>query len=613
VVPLFSVRLKGDFLDIRFETYLSPREYALTSQIFEGMKGSFFHEPTNSWRIPKEFVDDINDAFTDKVAWYTSINEIKGIREVILPKFTVYSEGLEDLKLQPYPFQVVGASFFHDLMQGLLADEMGLGKSLQSIAATHLLWKEGHVHKALVICPSSLKYQWANEIEKFTDHKAVVIDGTPSGRKKQLLQWFEGDEFLFAVINYELVRNDLELIKAIPVDVIIADEVHKIKNHLTKTSIALKQLRSKYKFGMTGTPVQNKPEELYNIMDFLNPTILGNFWAFRNRYVVTGEKFGQKNVVIGYKNLDELRKRVSPYMLRRMKKDVAPELPDITISDYPVEMTSEQRRISEAMSEDLLELLKEITEWRKSQPAGAQDGSDGEVKHPKEGQQMGYFTMMLEVCDSPQLLLMSDANMPKRYAEGIDASNVRSPKLDEIYDLCTDLIDSGNNKIMIFTQFTSMQKLVVDRLSKIGKCEIINGSMKPFERQASLDRHKYDEEINFLVCTDAANYGLNAQHCSVLIHVDQPWNPATYDQRNGRIHRIGSAFKEVNIINLITRGGIDERIQEVLYKKREFSNQLVEKNADERAELGRLNSNVMKSLLKQPAKRGRKKKEEEVE
>lgn len=936
---MLSVKLNGDHLELRFEVFMGPKEFAYANHCLGHMEGAYRRDD-NVWVLPKERVDELDATFKDNLAWHNSIEDIKGIRQVVLPKFHSTLEGLEDMKLPPRPFQAVGISFLHDIEQGLLADEMGLGKAQpldakiltpdgfilmgdikvgdevigsdgkptkvigvfpqgekdiykvtfsdgssteccdehlwavntttrryrknpylvkelkdikddlrlksgnakyfipmveavdfeyqdlpihpylmgyllgngsfrdhttmvtipdqetvdyiktllpygtqlsqktdidyriaissdewknnivkgylkemglygkysdekhipecyklteiadrilllqglldsdghvrpadnniefsssskelaegvqfivqslggtapirkketthkpayrmsialpkhikpfclsrkadvyhprakyppsramisveyvgkkhaqcirveaedqlyvtdnfivthntpQAIGAVHRLVKEGKVRKALVICPTSLKYQWGDpkegEINKFTDYQAVVIDGLPKQRQEQYLRWITDDHILFGIVNYELVRNDLELIKKLPIDVIIADEVHRIKNWASKTSQALKELYAPYKFGLTGTPMQNKPEELFNLFDFLNPAVLGNFWAFKKRYLVTGEKFGQRNVVIGYRNLDELRRRVGPYMLRRMKKEVAPELPEMVINDYLVEMTLEQYKLNEELRADLMDLLKDIQEFN----SGKDALDENAAKHPKEGQSFGYFTMMQEVSDSLELLRLSDSNMAQRYTEGLP-KKLRSPKLDEIEEIVRDQMENGNNKIVIFTQFARMQRLIVERLEKIGKCEILNGSMKPVDRQAAVDRFKYQEDIHFFVTTDAGNYGINLQFASVLIHVDLPWNPAIYDQRCGRIHRIGSAFKEVTIINLITKGGLDEQIQQVLYKKRELSNQIVEKSDMEKAEMNRLTVGMMKQLLKKPAKK----------
>ncbi len=604
---MLSVRLNGENLEVKFETFVTPKEFKIISDYLASLQGAQFNQSKNIWYIPKVYVDTLNDNLGERIAWFHSIEEIKGITEVVLPKFVIDTASLLDMSMPPFPFQIIGSSFLHDLKQALLADEMGLGKSSQAIGAIHRLHKEGKVNKVLLICPSSLKYQWGNaetgEIKKFTNYSSIVIDGTPKEREEQYKMSMHNKDILFTITNYELVRNDLDLLLTLRYDAIIVDEIHRIKNWASKTSIAMKKLDAPYKFGLTGTPVQNRPEELYNIMDFLNPTILGNWWAFRNRYIVTGEKFNQKNVVIGYKRLGELRKRVAPYMLRRLKKDVAPELPEMIINDYIVEMTVEQQRLDEALSDDLRELLKDIQEWYGQQVN--QSPWEEQEKHPKEGQSLGYFTMMLEVCDSPELLIMSDSGMAQHYSENLDRKKIKSPKLDELEEIAKDQLEAGKNKIVIFTQFARMQQLIVQRLSKIGKCEILNGSMKPVDRQAAVDRFKYDEDVNFFVSTDAGNYGINLQFASVLIHVDLPWNPAIYDQRCGRIHRIGSNFTEVTIINLITRGGIDERIKEVMYKKKELSNILVEKNDAEKAEMNRLTAGLMNKILKPKNRKGR--------
>ncbi|UNY39822.1 helicase [Bacillus phage vB_BauM_KLEB27-3] len=597
---MLSLTLNGDNLEIKFETQVGDKQFKGIVSVFSKLHGAFYHNEEYKWVIPKKHIDIIVEHFEDMIAWNTSIEQIKGESDAIIPEFEVSLDGLEDLKLKPYPFQTVGISFLTQIKKGLIADEMGLGKSLQSIGAVHKLNKTGEINKALVICPTSLKYQWSNEIEKFTDHSSIVIDGTPKKRKEALANAMESD-ILFTIINYELVRNDLEIIKSMNFDAIICDEVHRIKNWQSQTSIAIKSIDAPYKFGLTGTPMQNKPDELYNVYDWLNPLILGNFWAFRNRYVVTTTKFGKQNVVIGYKRQGELRKRISPYMLRRMKADVAPELPEMIFNTYRVNMTKEQEKLYMAFKEDSDELMKEITEFRLSNLKPAEDeiidtdeqGFTKEPEHPKESQVLGYINLMISASDHPELLRLSDSGMSKKYLDLLDKES-KSPKLDELDSILKEQLQSGNKKIVIFTQFARMQKLIVERISKLGGVEILNGSMKPFERQAAVDRFKYDDKINFFVSTDAGNYGINLQFSNVLIHFDLPWNPATKDQRDGRVHRIGSSHSEVHIIHLVTSGSIDESIEKTLINKKNLANQLVEKSQKERSMMNQL----MKSLIK---------------
>lgn len=598
---MLSVRLNGELVEVKTETFLGGNEFKHLMQLFEKL-GAHHNKGKYMWLIKKEHIDDLVALMgEDKIAWHNSYEDIKGIKETVMPQFEVSDYALDDMLLEPRPFQAIGISFLHDIKQGLLADEMGLGKTPQAIGAIHRLWKEGKCKRALIVCPSSLKYQWVKEIAKFTQHKGIAIDGSPQERKEQLNEFKYGDEYLFAIINYELVRNDLDLIKDIKVDVIAADEVHRIKNWQAKTSQAMKELDAPYKFGLTGTPMQNRPDELYNIFDWMNPKILGNFWAFRNRYIVTGEKFGKKNVVLGYKRLGELRKRVAPYMLRRLKIDVAPELPKMVFNTYRVDMTPEQRRVQDAIQENFMELVQEI-QGHDGKGKYNEQGEWIEEPHPKEGQMLGFFNMMLAISDSPELLQMSESHMAQTYAKLL-TKTPKSPKLDELVKIAQDQFDAGNKKIVVFTQFARMQQLAIRDLGKLGGCEMINGTMNSLQRDQALENFEHNDDINFLVCTDAANYGLNMQFANVLINIDIPWNPATYDQRAGRVHRIGGEHEVVNIIDIITSGGIDEKIEEALYRKRELAGQIVEKNDEERAEMRKLTANFLSTLMTKKKKK----------
>lgn len=586
-------------LEVKLEVFVGGNEFKNTMDFLNGLPGSQYHEEKRTHYIPKEHVDSLDRFFPDKIAWHNSIEDIKGIKDVSVPIFEVSSEGLEDMKLTPFPFQVVGISFLLHVKQGLLADEMGLGKTPQAIGAIHLLQKEGKVKKALIICPSSLKYQWVEEISKFTDHKGIVIDGLPKKRKEQYEAWQKDDEYLFAVMNYELVRNDIDILLELNYEVIAADEVHRVKNWASKTSKAMKQLDAPYKFGLTGTPMQNSPEELWNIMDWLNPTVLGNFWSFNNYHIVRGDKFNQRNVIIGYKRLGQLRRRVSDYMLRRMKVDVTPELPRMMFHTYHVEMTPEQKRLQDILQEDFLEALKELNETQTVNP----HQEDEEGDDPRQGKIMGYFNLLSSVANSTELFHMSESPMVQKYSEHATKGQ-KGPKINEAVQICKDLLEQGTNKVVIFTRFERMQRLVVEELEKIGGVEILNGKMKPFERQSAVDRFKFDPHVNFFVTTDAGNYGINLQFANKLINLDLPWNPAIYDQRAGRVHRIGSDFDRVDIIDIITKDSLDERIQEVLYKKKELANQVVEKNDEERVLMNNMTAGLLKKLI--PGKKKKK-------
>lgn len=586
---MMSLWCEGNHLEIIFESKMGPDLYRDVMQTFQSLPGAFHDQENYKWIIPKEHVDVIAGKYEDIIAWHTSLDDIKGIQEVVLPVFEVTESGLEDMKIKPYPFQVLGICFLHDNKRGILGDEMGLGKTPSAIGTVHRLYKEGIVQKTLVICPASLKYQWRNEIEKFTDHKGIVIDGTAKQKRKQI-DSFINEDYLFAIVNYELVRTMPELAE-LPIQVVIADEAHRIKNRASKTYKSMMKIQPEYRFALTGTPMQNKMEELHTLFSWVDGKILPNITNFRKRYVVYGEKFGRRFIPLGNKRQYEVRKMISPSMLRRMKKEVAPELPEMTFHRYDIPMTSEQSTLYSRIKEDFSGFLEEIGAFAKDAKGEVVEGEWKQEKHPKEDMILGYMNLMLAVADDPYLLRMSEGGMAKRYTVPPD---MKSPKIDELYRICEDLIESETQKIVIFTQFTRMQARVVERLSKLGQCAIINGSMKPFQRQEAVDNFRWKPEIKFLICTDAANFGLNLQFANTLIHVDSPYNPAVFDQRNGRVHRIGGEHDVVNIIYLVTQGTIDERIQEILETKRKLSQQVVERNDNERT----IMNNLMKKLVR---------------
>jgi len=382
-----------------------------------------------------------------------------------------------------------------------------------------------------------------------------------------------------------------DVLADLPIQVVIADEAHKIKNRTSKTFKAMMKIQPEYRFALTGTPMQNRMEELHTLISWVDKDILPNITNFRKRYIVYGEKFGRRFVPLGYKRQYEVRKAISPRMLRRMKTDVATDLPPMTFHRHDIPMTSDQAELYKAIQEDFQGFLEEIGEFAKSAKGEFKEGQWVQEKHPKEDMLLGYMNLMLAVADDPYLLRMSEGGMAKKYLRLV-SPDIKSPKLDELVKICEDQLDAGTQKIVLFTQFTRMQRRVVARLMKLGMCEVINGSMKPFERQQAVDNFRWKPEVKFLVCTDAANFGLNLQFANVLIHVDSPYNPAIFDQRNGRVHRIGGEHPVVNIIYLVTMGTIDERIQDILEQKRMLSTQVVERNENEKAVMNRLLTSI---------------------
>ncbi|MGG1071274.1 DEAD/DEAH box helicase [Priestia megaterium] len=588
---MFSLRLQDNYLDIRIESKLSSESFKSYTEFMRSLSGAYYIEEKYKWMVPKRHVDEFARRYEDVTAWFTTIESIKGIEEVLVPEFPMLTD-FSDFELQPYEFQQQGISFLAHVGSGIIGDDMGLGKTVQTMGAAHMLWKQGKVKKVLVICPSSLKYQWSSEIDKFLGHKNIVIDGKNTKEKKNAFLKFINGSYLFGIANYELVRNMADMMKEFHYDVIIADEAHRLKNKESQTYKAIKSLPSTYRFASTGTPLQNNVEELYALMEWVQPGLLGKITEFRKKYIVYASKFGRRYVPIGPKRLGELRRIISPYMLRRLKKDVAKDLPPMIFHRRDVEMNNDQSALYNKIQEDFLALLEELS----SQQVNGRYDEEGnwvEEKRKKEDQVLGYLYMMVASSDHPLLLTMGGGGMSKHY-QNLIPEKVKSPKLNELVDICKERIESGVQKIVIFTQFAKMQSLIVEELSKIGKVAVLNGAMSSAQRQEQLVTFKDDPDYKFFILTDAGNYGLNIQFANTLINYDSPWNPAVFEQRAGRVHRIGSTHNVVDIISLVTLGTIDEKIQETLEEKRKLGEAVIERNQSERSMMNRLISSIKK-------------------
>ncbi len=434
-------------------------------------------------------------------------------------------------KLPLLDYQREGVDFLISKGRALLADEMGLGKTVQAISAAMILKQQGKVKRVLVVCPSSLKRQWRTEIEKFTDETATIPEGQPKRRKAQ----YDNDTF-FTIVNYELVYRDYHTIYPKNWELVILDETQRIKNWKTKTSRYIKGLTPPYRFALTGTPIENRLEELHSILSFIDQKILGPFWVFSDDYIVWKTKFfgpTPVKVVDGYKNLERLRERISRVLLRRKKIDVLPQLPPLVQNTYRVEMIPAQRKIYKKVEQEIVAFIND----------------KGERKVINEV--LGRITYLREICDSPKLL-SSDADMGK--------------KVPELLKIIDDTVQAGR-QIIVFTQWTRMMEIIQGELdAQKLKYTVLHGGLTNESRQESIDRFTAGEVPIFL-STDAGAYGVNLQVASVVVNFDLPWNPAVLEQRIARAHRMG-VEDSVTVINLITQDSIEERMLNIINSKR---------------------------------------------
>jgi len=422
----------------------------------------------------------------------------------------------------------------------LLADDMGLGKTIQAIAAAALLKQLRDIQHILVVCPASLKHQWAREIRRFTSLSVQVIEGNPIQRR----QLYRDLQF-FNVINYELVRFDEEEITRREFDLVILDEAQRIKNWRTKTADKVKRLRSPYAFVLTGTPLENRLDELYSILQFIDPTILGPLWRFNQRYYETERRPSGSYKVLGYKNLDELRHRIAPYLLRRVREEVLLDLPERIDSNFFVEMTAPQWKAYEEYEQRVARLMAQAR------------------RRPLTPEQhqilLGCLVKMRLICNA---LALHDPEIKPQDCEKT------APKLRELREILDEEVASNGHKAILFSQWTRMLDLTEPALEKLNLGWVkLTGDVPTKKRGALIERFFEDPTCKVFLSTDAGGVGLNLQAASMVVNLDLPWNPAVLSQRIARAHRHGQ-LHTVNVINLIAKGTIEERMLDTLAAKR---------------------------------------------
>jgi superfamily II DNA or RNA helicase len=469
------------------------------------------------------------------------LDSVKRQKEWFLEQTRQGNRSLKVLKSDLYPFQKDGVLHLAFNGRGLLADDMGLGKTVQAIGAVSLLHQLRDIKRVLVVCPASLKHQWEREIHRFTNFTTCVISGSLETRK----QLYRKPAF-FNIINYELVRRDTDEMHVLHPDVIILDEAQRIKNWRTKTADAVKQLRSRYAFVLTGTPLENRLDELYSVFQFIDPGVLGPMWRFNQRYFQLEKRKSGSYKVLGYRNLDELRKRISPYVFRRTRDEVLEDLPPRTDNNYFVEITPGQRKAYNGFRDTMARLL---TIMRK-RPLS-----------PKEHDILLRSMMKMRmICNA---LALHDKELSP------DEAEKTSPKLRELGLILEDEVISAGRKAIVFSQWTGMLDLakhITDRLG-IGSVTL-SGKVPTARRGALIASFFEDPNCRVFFSSDAGGVGLNLQAASLVINLDLPWNPAVLEQRIARAHRHGQK-NAVQVVNLIAKGTIEERMLDTLASKRE--------------------------------------------
>lgn len=425
----------------------------------------------------------------------------------------------------------------HYGMGGILADDMGLGKTLQVLA--FILSEKGKGRMpSIVVAPTSLVYNWLDEVRKFTPQlKAVAVSGTVKEREEQLKEAADAD---LVITSYALIRRDMEKYSDFTFNYCFADEAQHIKNHNTQNAQAVKSLNAKGCFALTGTPVENSLAELWSIFDFVLPGYLHNHTKFSVRYenpiVRNDDKSAKK----------ELSRHISPFIMRRLKKDVLKELPEKIESRMICGMTAEQSKLYDAY------LMKAKSEFEEEIAANGFDRSQIKI--------LALLTRLRQLCCHPSLFLENYKG--------------KSGKMETLSEVLADA-RIGGHRVLLFSQFTSMLNIIRTSLDKEKISHFyLDGSTKPMERMNMVNAFNQGERDVFLISLKAGGTGLNLTGADMVIHFDPWWNPAVEDQATDRAYRIGQQ-NVVQVFKLIAKGTIEEKIFELQQKKKELIDSVI--------------------------------------
>jgi superfamily II DNA or RNA helicase len=436
------------------------------------------------------------------------------------------------LKVPLYDYQREGVLFAARAGRCLIGDEMGLGKTIQAIGTAEVMAQLFGVERVLVICPTSLKHQWKNELAKFTDRPVRVIEG---GKTKRAEAFADPAPF-FKVTNYDTVYMDLDVIEAWSPDLVILDEAQRIKNWSTRVAQSVKKVRSPYAVVLTGTPLENRLEELISIVDFVDRFRLGPTFRLMHDHQVRDDV----GKVTGYRNLDRIGQTLSPLLLRRQKEQVLDQLPERIENTVFVPMTPYQRDLH---TDNREQVAKIVAKWRRFKFLTEAD------KH----RLMAALQNMRMSCDSSYLL---------------DPKSDHGLKVTEIMTVLSELLEKPGTKAVVFSQWIKMHELLVRAAKKLKWGHVFfHGGVESGNRGKLVDRFRNDPDCRLFFSTDAGSVGLNLQFASVVVNVDLPWNPAVLNQRIGRVHRLGQK-ESVRVVNFVARGTIEEGMLGVLQFKK---------------------------------------------
>jgi len=458
---------------------------------------------------------------------------VQKVEKMSAEQRTTWLSGL--VKTEMFAYQQEGVFFAYQHGRVIIGDEMGLGKTLEAIAAVELFRREFGISKVLILAPTSLKYQWKTEIEKFAGQEAFVIEGLATVRHREHRE----NDSVYKIASYHSALFDHQAMDDANYDLIILDEAQRIKNWRTKIAQSVRRVRSRHVLVLTGTPIENNLEELYGLVQFVDPFALGPRHVFFPRYQTTDDN----GRVIGYENLGEIRQLLAQRLIRRTKKQVLPQLPKRTDKNLVVPMTQPQREMHREFADQVAKL---VIKWQRMKFLDEQDRQ----------KLLKNLNLMRMVCDSTYI---------------VDQSTNYQTKVDELRNILSEILEMEGEKVVVFSQWMRMNDLVARELEDMGVgFRYLHGQVPGKNRGALYTEFNEDPAVRVFLSTDAGGVGLNLQSAAWLVNLDIPWNPGVLEQRIGRIHRLGQE-KPVNIINLVAQESIEHNLLGVIQFKKSMA------------------------------------------
>jgi superfamily II DNA or RNA helicase len=435
------------------------------------------------------------------------------------------------LKAEILPYQLDGIAFAAGAGRAIVADDMGLGKTLQGIGVAELLAREANIRKVLIVCPASVKSQWRSEILRFSERDAQIVLGSAEQRSAQ----YENRCF-FTICNYEQVLRDILAIERARWDLIILDEGQRIKNWEAKTTQTIKSLRSPFALVLSGTPLENRLDDLFSVVEFIDDRRLGPAFRFFNRHRVTDDK----GKVLGYKDLDLLRERLKPVLLRRTRSAVIKDLPPRTTEIVRVAPTDEQAEIEAAQMHIVSTIVRK------------------------------KYISEMDLLRLQKALLLARMNADSTFLVDKHPPGFSS-KLERLEELLEELAAEQDRKIVLFSEWTTTLGLIEPQMKRL-KLDYVrmDGSVPQKNRQQLVHQFQGNPKCRAFLATNAGSTGLNLQAANTVINVDLPWNPAVLEQRIGRAHRMGQK-KSVQVYLLVTECTIEEKLLATLSAKHDLA------------------------------------------